>query len=403
MKQLYFKRCKTSGRPFTRKPNHMLSGHQQFVRSKTGGVLMGFLLQALLAMTASGQVKNVPSGTDIDAFVRARMKELEIPGMAVAVIKNGKVVHQKTYGFGNLEWQTPLSVHSDFQIASCTKLLTSTLLIKMLFERRLSLEDPVSKYIDSIPVAWQPIKIKHLITHSSGLRNFSGDPYLSTAAVVRALKDSTLEYTPGTGQHYAQMDFMLLGYILEKIGGKSFPELLREEVLIPLGMTDGGFDMETKSGSIVSSKMMRQKVTTYYKAKAEIVPYKFLYPQFTYTAGGYFASLYDLTNWVLGLDRATLFPQSFAQPYLYTRDSMQGKVSQYTKAGWILEREKDIQYTGHSGGPGLCDILRFRKEGYTFIVMSNDGELLPTFARALAALYIKGLPAPWKIQKFDRE
>lgn len=145
------------------------------------------------------------------------MKALNIPGMAVAVVKIGQPVKVSVYGLANLDWNNKSTERTSFQIASSTKLLTSTLLIKALFEKKISLDNHVGKYIDSVLAAWRQLQLKHLISHSSGLKEFAGDDYTSTVAVVRALKNSTLEYVPGTGQHCAQADFMLLGFILEGI------------------------------------------------------------------------------------------------------------------------------------------------------------------------------------------
>ncbi len=346
---------------------------------------------------------NLPlTNKKVDTFINNNMKALKIPGLAVAVIKSGKIVKLSTYGLANLEWDTKVTEHTNFQIASCTKLLTSTLLLKALNDKKISLDDYVEKYIDSIPSTWESLQIKHLVTHSSGLREFRGDNYLSTAAVVKAVKDSTLEYAIGKGQHYAQIDFMLMGYILEKIYGKPLTTLINDKIAIPLRMKDGGYDMEQKVGSFMRTNLIKQRATTYYDLGGKTVAYKFLYPNYYYTAGGYFASISDMVNWVIGLDKEVLFAKSFSDKNIFERDSVGHKISSYTKVGWILESENGVTYAGHSGGPGLADILRFPKEEYTFVVLSNDGELLPGFARAIASFYITKLSSRLKIEKFDR-
>ncbi|UOQ51011.1 beta-lactamase family protein [Hymenobacter cellulosivorans] len=331
------------------------------------------------------------------------MKALSIPGLAVAVIKNGKRVKVSAYGTANLEWNCPVTIHTNFQIASCTKLLTSTLVLKAIHAGKLRLEDPIGKYLDSIPTSWQPLRVQHLLSHTSGLREFRGETYASTATVVRALKDSTLEYEPVTRQHYAQADFMLAGHILEKIYGKPFPQILREGVLLPLHMTDRAYDMERRVGSIMRTDLIPQKATTYYDWEKQLRAYKFIYPQYSYTAGGYFSSIDDLANWAIGLDQNVLFPASFANPLLYTRGSVGGKPSAFSAAGWGLpEEETSITYAGHSGGPGLGDVWRFPEEGYTVVVVTNDGELLPGLARAIAAFYVPGLARTTALKKFER-
>ena len=364
--------------------------------------LTGLLLVCFIGNKGLAQTIESIANNSVDTFVNARMKALHIPGLAIAVIKNGKRIKVATYGIANLEWDNKVTEHTSFQIASCTKLLTSTLVVKGVYTGKIKLDDYVAKYLDSIPAAWENLQIKHLISHSSGLRNFDGDFYIPTATVVKALKDSTLEYAPGTGQHYAQLDFMLLGYILEKIYSKPFPQLLHDEVTLPLGMTDGGFDMEYKAGTFMRTDLIKQKATTYYDLNGKMQAYKFLYPQYTYTAGGYFASISDMAAWAISLDKETFFPKQVASSYIYGQDSIGNHLSEFTKAGWAIENENGEMYAGHSGGPGLGDIWRFPKEGYTFIVLSNDGELLPNFARAIASFYIKDLTPKLEITKFER-
>jgi CubicO group peptidase (beta-lactamase class C family) len=338
----------------------------------------------------------------VDSFVVEKMNALKIPGLAIAVVRNGEIVNQSVYGTANFEWNVKVSVNTNFQIASCTKLLTSTLLMKTICTGKIQLEDPISKYLDSIPDSWKTMQVKHLITHSSGLKEFKGDLQTPITDVVRALKDSTLEYKPGTSQHYAQADFMLLSFILEKIYAKTFTDLIRDEIAIPLNMKDGGYDMEARSGSFMRTQLIKERATTYYDHKGNMQGYKFMYPQFYYSAGAYFASISDLTNWAIGLDNDKLFAKHQADEMIYGLDQIGDKKSTYTKSGWILENENGIIYAGHSGGPGLSEILRFPREGYTFIVLSNDGELLPGLARAIASFYITGLSAKLTIEKFDR-
>lgn len=363
--------------------------------------LVHLVLFAFLALPCAAQTPKAISHS-VDEFVASKMKALGIPGLAVAVVKNGEKVKVASYGQANTEWNREVTEHTNFQIASCTKLLTSTLVLKTVYAGKLSLNDPIGKYLDSIPASWKVIRVKHLLNHSSGIREFRGDAYASTAKVVRALMDSTLEYTPGTKQHYAQADFMIAGYILEKIYGKPFPQILKDEVTSPLNMKDGAFDMEQRVGSFMRTNLVPQKATTYYDLDGQLRAYKFIYPQYTYTAGGYFASLDDMVNWVIGLDKEVLFPDAFARPLLYGQDSVGTKLSEFTRAGWALGEDKNVLYAGHSGGPGLGDVWRFPEEGYTVIVLSNDGELLPDFARAIASFYIPGLERKTEIKKFER-
>lgn len=344
------------------------------------------------------------ANTKVDSFINRQMKEMKIPGIAVAIIKDGKILKKSVYGMANIEWQNKVTNHTNFQIASCTKLLTSTLLLKTVYQKKIDLNESLAKYLDSIPDAWKKIKIKNLISHSSGIPDFyESNTYLPTEKIVRKIKDKPLIFEPGTKEQYGQSDFMLLSYILEKIYKKPFVQILHDEVAVPLKMTDGAYDMEFKvEDRFMKTNLVKEKATTYYEDKGQVVNYKFLYPQYTYPAGGYFASIEDMTNWAVGLDSNTLFPISFANTLIYSTDKIADKDAGFSKVGWAVEKEGEISYGGHSGGPGLGDIWRFPKDKITIITLSNDGELLPRFSRAIASWYIKGLTPKFEIEKFDR-
>jgi hypothetical protein len=122
-----------------------------------------------------------------------------------------------------------------------------------------------------------------------------------------------------------------------------------------------------------------------------------------YAAGGYFASVNDMASWAIGLDKGILFPPTFLDTMLLGQDRIKNKLSDFNRVGWIVSATTNkIQYVGHPGGPALGEILRFPKEGYTVIVLSNDGELLPNLALAVAGYYIKGLTDKPAITKFKR-
>ncbi len=365
---------------------------------------LSLIVSFLFSMLSFGQVNENTANKEVDRFVNEQMKHLKIPGMAIAVVKNGHIIKKTGYGFANLDWKNKVTEHTNFQIASCTKLLTSTLLLKTMYDKKINLEDSVSKYIKDCPKEWDDVKIENLINHSSGIPDYyESDVYLPTEKIVEAVKKLPLIFETGSKQQYGQSDFMVLSYIFEQIYKKPFVQILKDEVAKPLNMNDGAFDMEYKvNGQFLRTDIIPEKVTTYYELNGTMKAYKYLYPQYTYPAGGYFASIDDMTNWAIGLDNEVQFPKSFSENYIYKTEKIDGKDADFSKVGWVIGKE-NILYAGHSGGPGLSDILRFPKEGYTFIVLSNDGELLPTFARAIAAFYIKELSSKLKIEKFERD
>lgn len=363
------------------------------------------LLLLLVCFCAACRV--IPSETNpdaqVDSLIIKTMDSLSVPGMAVAVVRNGEAIKISAYGYANLEWNTKATIHTNFQTASCTKLFVSTLFAKAIADNKINPNDPLSKYLDSIPHAWNNVRMKHLFNHTSGIRHFDGMADLSTEDVIHSLADSTLEYESGTCQRYAQVDFMIAAFILEKIYMKPLPQLLHDEVCSPLNMNDGGYDSEINNGTFSHSGLISQRASNYYTINGKIQSYKYHYPGYFNAAAGYYASIEDIARWAVGLDNQTLLIKEMQSYYFYNCDSTTNSISEFTRMGWVHGNENGIRYAGHSGGPGLCDVIRFPDEGYTFIVMSNDGELLPGTARAIASVYIHDLPAAPQIQTFDRQ
>ena len=337
-----------------------------------------------------------------DSFIMENMKNLDIPGMAVGVVYKGKIIKMSAYGTANLEWKTPVSVHTNFQIASVSKLLATTVIMKSIYEKKLNFEDLVEKYIDSIPASWRGMQIKHLLNHSSGIKFYKGDPSASLEQVVHALKDSTVAFPYGTNQSYVSGDFIMAQYILEKVYHQTYPESVKQVVAVPAGMTDGGFDMAKRVSGWYETVQIPQRSPTYYGPRGNKIPYVSYYGWYAYAAGGYFASLSDMVNWAVALDKEVYFPRQVELDMAYPRDSIGGKLSGFSKVGWGSGDYKNIIFGGHSGGPAFGDLVRFPNEGYTIIVLCNDGEVLPYFANALSTFYIKGLPFTLKMQKFKR-
>ncbi|TCJ13738.1 class A beta-lactamase-related serine hydrolase [Flaviaesturariibacter flavus] len=359
---------------------------------------IGLLVLALVFSRVDAAAQQGRESAEVDRFVQRQMDSLSITGMAVGVVKDGQIVHLKGYGFASLEWKQPVTEHTNFQVASCSKLLSSTVVLRSLAEGRLRLSDPVARYLDSLPASWSGIQVQHLLNHSSGIPFFNGDPYLDGMAVLRALRDSALQFSPGARQSYMSGDGIVLRLVLEKAWGRPYDQLLKDLVTIPAGMTDGGFDHERRSGSWMRADVLPGKATTYYRNGN--IAYKFIYPEYMYTAGGYFASLRDMARWAVALDKELFFSRK-QEAFAYQCGSASDSAC-FSNVGWGVEREGGLTFAGHSGGPGLADILRFPSKGYTIIVLSNDGELLPGMARAVAGFYIKELDPKLSAAKFKR-
>ncbi|MDF2382549.1 beta-lactamase family protein [Nostoc ellipsosporum NOK] len=364
------------------------------------------LLTLAVAVLCNAQKTN----SEVDKYVKKEMRELGIPGMAVAVIRDGKVLHQQTYGIANIEYKLPVTSGTTFQIASVSKLFTSTLVIKWMQEGKINLEDSINKYIMVAPQRWSGIRVKHLLSHEGGIRwpsTLGG--YLGTAAVtsvrvepldtlVNNLKDSTLTFEPGSRQAYQNGDYFVLQYILEKIGGKPIEQLFRDELFHPLGMENSGYDVEVRSHPYQTMLPVTNKSQNFTKGKNGPLIFKGFYSPASYCAGGLFLSIADAVKWIKTLDQGKFITEAM-QEQISRRTEVKGG---FTQLGWTIENNNGHEMIGHSGGPGLADVIRFPEEKLTVIVLSNYADMYPYMAQAIAKLYIKDITLPAIPKVFDR-
>src|SRR5215470_9104476 len=141
-----------------------------------------FLLH--LFLICSGQQATVlsSSGKEIDNYIKAVMKAKLIPALSYAVVRNGIIIDSGAYGFANVELRAPINSHTLFNIGSIGKTFTSTAIMLLQKDGKLSLNDPINKYLDSLPASWNKITIRHLLSHTSGIKDYAHDfpgyPYI---------------------------------------------------------------------------------------------------------------------------------------------------------------------------------------------------------------------------------
>jgi CubicO group peptidase (beta-lactamase class C family) len=186
----------------------------------------------------------VESADQVDRYVLEEMRNRQIPGLALAVVKDGVVVKSRGYGLADVERNVPVTPETRFNIASVDKQFTATLVMMLVEEGKLALEDEISKHLSGDPRAWKGIRIRHLLSHTSGL----SDDWVETVRGREFFNYTTKElydhartvpliFRPGTGWSYSDQGFFLLCLLVERVAGKPYHDVLRERILGPLGMT----------------------------------------------------------------------------------------------------------------------------------------------------------------------
>jgi CubicO group peptidase (beta-lactamase class C family) len=329
----------------------------------------------------------------VDQYLRREMERAHIPATAVAVLRDGKLIKLAVYGQADLEQGTPVTLHSPFQIASSTKLLTSALLMQLVGEGKLDLDAPVSHYIENAPPAWSTMTLRHLASHTSGLPRAAFPPELADPAqAVEMARKQTLAARPGERVAYGSLDFSLLAYILERAGGMPFEQLLAQRITGPLAMTDTRFArFELSPGrDMVKTEMVAGRVNTYEWSNGRQMAYRYLYPAYTFAAGGAFASIRDVANFLQAIDGDNLLVPALKERMWEPVKLANGQESGFS-AGWTRAEYRGQREVGHSGGPALADIRYYPGQRLAVAVLASQRTMAPVLARGVAALY---LPAP---------
>src|SRR5438477_7777331 len=206
-------------------------------------VMLRFCISiCFLALTGSAQ-----DVARMDQVVQSYAADHKFMG-AVLVARGNEVLFSKGYGSANLEWSVPNTPTTKFRLGSVTKQFTAASILLLEERGKLSVEDPVKKHLPDAPAAWDKVTIFHLLTHTSGVADFTSfpdypkiEPFATTPAKLVALfRDKPLDFDPGTEWRYDNSGYVLLTYLIEKITGDSYEKFVRENIFAPLGMTDTG-------------------------------------------------------------------------------------------------------------------------------------------------------------------
>src|SRR4030095_15402663 len=198
------------------------------------------LLLVVLLITAS------PTQADkVDDYVRSEMSQRRIPGLSLAVVKAGRVIRSKGYGLSDLELNVPATPDSVYQIESMTKQLTAAGIMLLGEDGKVSLDETVDKYLSDLPITWKDVTVRHLLTHTSGIKDFAdladteaerAKDY-TKAQIISLVSGAPLEFRPGEKWNYSNTGYFLLGMVMERVSGKAYGVFLQDRVFRPLGMS----------------------------------------------------------------------------------------------------------------------------------------------------------------------
>lgn len=255
-----------------------------------------FFLLFLLGTSflANTQINQSKINNDVDIYVQAILNRYKIPGAAVAIVKDGVVIHKKNYGHANIEHSVPVSDRSIFRVYSLTKTLIATGVFQLLEQGNISLDDSISKYVVDIPTSWKDIQIKHLLTHSSGLPDMAPSIAFENLSEVEAKEkvfDQKIKFDKGDRYDYNQTNFWLLQQIIEKITGAGIEKFIIENQ----------FDNANEEVffSSDSRDIIQYRVTPYFPFRngKQIIDHSHLQGRYLFSANGLNITLDKYLEW----------------------------------------------------------------------------------------------------------
>jgi len=337
----------------------------------------------------------------IDKYLREEMRLRHIPGVSLAVVKNGKVVKLAGYGVANIEDNTPATPNSIYELGSVTKQFTAAALMLLVEEDKIRLDDRISKYFPGSAATWSGITIRHLLTHTSGVQNHVAVPgylgrfktdlfYVTSPSKEEAVKmflQLPLEFSPGETWAYDNTGYYLLGIIIEKVSGKPYFEFLNDRIFRPLGMS--------ATRSTDPQTVVPNRVSGYDWVKDKYVNRPVLMPDIAFSAGSIISTVGDMAKWDAALytDRI-LGASSRNQMWTATRGNDGATLPFDYGFGWFIDNYRGHRLVQHTGGtPGFSSAFyRFIDDGLTVIILTNHSDtIIDHWAIDIAATYVPSL------------
>lgn len=360
---------------------------------KTKNSLGQLLIVGLLSSAALAQ-----STDKVDDYAQGVMKERKIPGIALLVVQDNKVVLSKGYGFSNVELQVPVKPETVFQSGSMGKQFTAAAVMMLVEEGKIGLEDPLTKYFLEAPAAWKNVTVRQLLSHTGGFTDypekFDFRRDRTENEILKAIQAVPLAYPPGTKWAYSNLGYATLGILIHRASGKFYGDFLQERVFGPLGMT---------TTRIISEEdIIPNRAAGYRLVKGQLKNQEWVSPTLNTTAdGSLYFSILDLEKWDAALTQGKLLKKSSFDQMWTIAKLKDGKPNSGNYGfGWFLENIHGHPIIEHEGAwQGFnTSINRYVKDKLTVVVLTNLAACDPgDIAHHVAGLYVSELtPDPEK-------
>ena len=346
---------------------------------------MAALAMAVLALAQARADNLVPTDLEprVDEFVQAEMQREKVPGVAIGIFQHGEIIMAKGYGYSNIELQVPVSPETMFQSGSIGKQFTAVAVMLQVQDGKLDLDESITNYFPDAPASWQLITVRNLLNHTSGIPDYSFEKVKGGGEALDQRHDYSedemrlnfytlpLEFEAGSRWKYSNTGYALLGFLVRRVSGQFYGDVLAERVFKPLGMN---------TARVISERdIVMNRAAGYEMVDGQIKNQEWYAPPFlTMADGSLYLSLNDYLAWDRGLRAgAILTPQSWEQIYTPVRLTS-GKTYPYG-FGWRIEQSKGAPWYHHSGSwQGFKAFFsRYLADDLAIAVLTNLSDATP--------------------------
>jgi CubicO group peptidase (beta-lactamase class C family) len=315
------------------------------------------------------------------------------PGCALAVVRNKEIIYKRGYGMANLEYGIPIEPDTVFDVASVSKQFTALAAALLDNEGKLSLDDDVRIYVPELPDYGNTITLKHLIYHTSGLRDQWGllilagwrwDDVITMDDILELVsKQQALNFKPGDNFIYCNTGYTLLSLVIQRVTGKSLSDFCKERIFSPLGMEDTHFHDDY-------AMVVKKRAYSYFPAGGNL--YKNAVLNYANVgATGLFTTVEDLALWDREFYEGRIFGKSVIDR-MHTRGKLNnGETLEYAY-GLQISAYRGLKVVEHGGGEAgfRTHLMRFPGQNFSVIIFSNLGTTSPAvLSRKIADIYLK--------------
>ena len=332
---------------------------------------------------------HVAAADPVDDIVNAEVKRQGVPGVSVAVVREGQIVKAEGYGLANAELNVRATPQTVYQIGSVSKQFIAAGIMLLVQDGRMSLDDKASRYLAATPAAWQPITVRHLLTHTAGIVNEppAFDPFKlqSDADLVTSAYSAPLLFAPGADWTYSNTGYFALADIIRTVSGEPWDAFLQKRLFQPLAMT---------STRTTTMEMVANRASGYAPMNGKMSnapPILAVRP-----SGAFLSTVLDLAKWDAALSAGSLLSTATLNQ-MWTPVTLSGGGTYAYGFGWQVDAVAGHRRVHHSGTmPGFrATIHRYLDDTLTVIVLTNAGNADPgSIARLIAESYNPRLIEP---------